>query len=181
MTNIVKLIINIFVFLTIGGVFLLIDSPTFALDPICMVCAATITTGLIISRALGLSDALVGVWAGGLFWTLGIWMGDFLQRKYPRIKNLNYIYLMVFCTLMIVMLYVFGYFTGGIVKFGMIINPLFAGIVSGAIFMIAAYSTNKFLRTFTKKGKAYFPYQKTILAVTWLIVGSVLLSLVFPY
>lgn len=60
--------------------FLLIPVKSFA-NPACAVCTVAIGASLSIARKLGVSDSIVGLWAGALLTLLGYWTILFFDKK----------------------------------------------------------------------------------------------------
>lgn len=50
-------------------------------NPACMVCTVAIGASLEIARALGISDKIVGLWAGAMFALLGYWLILWFDKK----------------------------------------------------------------------------------------------------
>lgn len=50
-------------------------------NPACMVCTVAIGASLEIARALGISDEIVGLWAGAMFALLGYWLILWFDKK----------------------------------------------------------------------------------------------------
>jgi hypothetical protein len=57
------------------------------------------------------------------------------------------------------------------------VNPLLLGMVVGTICLAAGISTDKYLRTKSANGKAFFPFQKVVVPLVWLLVGTTLMWL----
>lgn len=50
-------------------------------NPACMVCTVAIGASLEIACALGISDEIVGLWAGAMFALLGYWLILWFDKK----------------------------------------------------------------------------------------------------
>ncbi len=139
----------------------------------CPVCLVTIGGSVLLSRYLGIDDLIIGVWAGGLILSLGLWSATLIKKTF--IKGQNW--------LLTVILWVTTVW--GLKKAGFIGNPtckihnhdkLLTGIVAGTVAFFLAYLLDLFLRKLNKKnpGKALFPYQRVILPVVLLIITSLI-------
>lgn len=56
-------------------------------NPACMVCTVAIGASLEIARALGISDEIVGLWAGAMFALLGYWLILWFDKKIGTLRQ----------------------------------------------------------------------------------------------
>ena len=165
-------------FLLIG---LMLAAPTLAM--ICPVCTIAIAGGIGLSRWLGVDDAVSGVWVGGLIISGIIWLLRWLDKKQIRFKFRWPAITISFYLVVIIPLYRMGIMGHPCNKFCGIdkllfcnIDKLLLGIIGGSIaFLISNWFSN-FLKK-KNQGKAFFPFQKVILPISFLII----LSIIFFY
>lgn len=150
--------------------YLLLATPVQAQCPVCIV---TIGGSVLLSRYLGIDDLIVGIWAGGLTLSMGLWMATFIKKTF--IKGQNWI--------LTVILWITTVF--GLKQAGFIGNPtckihghdkLLTGIIGGSLVFLLAYGADQVLRKLNKKnpGKAFFPYQRVVLPVGLLIIATII-------
>jgi hypothetical protein len=139
----------------------------------CPVCTVAVAGGVGLCRVLGISDLISGTWIGALLVLMIMWTLKWLDKKNIKFKfrRLSVIFLFYFLT--IAPLY-WSHFIGlaGNKLWG--IDKLVFGIMVGTIGFLIAYNfENKFLRN-KNQGKAYFPFQKVVVPVAFLVILSLL-------
>lgn len=150
--------------------YLLFTSPVHAQCPVCVV---TIGGSVLLSRYLGIDDLIIGIWAGALILSSGLWTATFIKKTF--IKGQNW--------LLTVILWITTVF--GLKQAGFIGNPtckihgndkLLTGIIVGSLVFLLAYGSDKLLRKLNKEnpGKAFFPYQRVVLPVGLLIIATLI-------
>ena len=140
-----------------------------AFAPACAVCVVAIGSGLTISRALGIDDSLVGIWTGALLLSIAGFTGSWIKKHWPRFPAPNLISYVLTYLLTIPFFFIFN-------LFGQIwwqSNLLF-GMIVGTVLLIIGLSTDKFLRTLKPEGKAFFPFQKVIVPIIFLLLGTLI-------
>ncbi len=139
----------------------------------CPVCIVTIGGSVLLSRYLGIDDLIVGIWAGGLILSLGLWTATFIKKTF--IKGQNWILTTILWITTVL----------GLKQAGFIGNPtckihnndkLLTGIIAGTLVFLLAYGTDFILRKLNKKnpGKAFFPYQRVVLPVVLLLITTLI-------
>jgi hypothetical protein len=162
-----KFILSLFFFAT--G-FPLLATPVQAQCPVCIV---TIGGSVLLSRYLGIDDLIIGIWAGGLVISLGLWTSTFIKKTF--IKKQNWILTVILWITTVL----------GLKQAGFIGNPtckihghdkLLTGIIAGTFAFCLAYGSDFLLRKFNKKnpGKAFFPYQRVFLPVILLVIATLI-------
>lgn len=139
----------------------------------CPVCIVTIGGSVLLSRYLGIDDLIIGIWAGALILSLGLWSATFIKKTF--IKGQNW--------LLTALLWITTVW--GLKKAGFIGNPtckihnhdkLLTGIIGGSLVFLLAYNLDLWLRKLNKKnpGKAFFPYQRVVLPVGLLLIATLI-------
>jgi len=155
-------------------IFLIFLTLTFVNLPVaqavCPVCTVAVASGLSISRWLGIDDFISAIWIGGLALSLTAWGWNYLKKK-DKLSGLTGVlaFLLVYLSILIP-LYKFKYIgVVGNILWG--IDKIALGIGVGTI----VFWLGAFLNSFLKKrnnGKVYFPFQKVVLPVGFLLVVS---------
>ncbi|MFA6422075.1 MAG: hypothetical protein WCV92_01615 [Candidatus Buchananbacteria bacterium] len=139
---------------------------------ICPVCTVAVIGGVGLSRWLGIDDTITGLWIGGVTISLIIWTIDWLNKKNIRFW---------FRKILIIVLY-YGFIVVPLVWWDVVNYPtntlwgmdkLLFGTIIGTIAFLAGviafpYTKNK------ATGKSYFPYQKVVMAISPLIIFSLI-------
>lgn len=139
---------------------------------VCPVCTFAVGGGVLLSHYLGVDDLVVGVWAGGLILSLGLWSAGFFKKR-------DFQYQPLVWTLALWIMTVFG-----LKEAGFIGNPtckihghdkLLSGIVFGSVAFLMGFGLDYLLRKLNKKekGKAFFSYQKVVLPLIFLILATI--------
>lgn len=161
-----KKITFIFSFLLL---FLKFPSPAHA---VCPVCTIAVGGGVVLSRYLGVDDLIIGIWVGGLLLSLGLWMATYIKKKFFKGQE----------WLVVAGLWLMTYF--GFKQAGFIGHPtckihghdkLLSGMIFGTIAFMLGFGIDFLMRKLNKKEprKAFFPYQKVILPVAFLVIATV--------
>jgi len=139
---------------------------------VCPVCTIAIAGGVGLSRWLGVDDSISGVWIGGLTLSSVIWFLHWLDKKQIRFKFRWLTVAILFYLVVILPLYwarIMGHpynkFCG--------IDKLLFGIIGGSIVFLIGNWFSNFLKK-KNQGKAFFPFQKLILPISFLVILSVL-------
>lgn len=149
---------------------------TGAANAFCPVCTVAVGAGLESARVLGVSDIIIGLWAGGLTLSLSAWTADYMRRHGIRSRLaflLNYI---VYYGLLALIYFipvgkpmlVFGERTiWGIDQF------LLGAVVGSLTF----WSAGKWYEQIKARngGHAWFPFQK----VVWPVGALAIVTLIF--
>jgi hypothetical protein len=136
-----------------------------------VLCPITISTGLWLSKYLGINDLTLGLWLGALILSLSYQFYLFLKKR-KKIFPLGFLLILFifWCLSFLPILNQIGwkdksnYFCG----FPRVITGSFLGMI---ILFLSDYLNNKFLEKY-HQGKVYFPYQRVIVPLLFLIFMS---------
>lgn len=146
-----------------------------AAQAVCPVCTVAVGACIGLSRYLGVDDAITGLWIGGFIVSTTIWTINWLRGK-------NYVfsgYKILTTALYYLMIIVPLYFTGIIGHpFNKIwgIDKLVAGIILGSALFLLSAGANARLKK-RNGGKVYFPFQKVVIPILALAIGSLIFYL----
>ncbi|HUV72533.1 MAG TPA: hypothetical protein VMW25_06020 [Clostridia bacterium] len=161
--------------ITLSALVVLLSFLFFTAQPVlgvCPVCTVAIGGGVLLSHYLGVDDLIIGVWAAGLTLSLGFWLASYLKKVY--FKGQDWV-LTAFLWITTVL---------GLKETGFIGHPtckihghdkLLSGIVFGTVAFLFGHGLDLLLRRFNQKepGKAFFPYQRVVLPLSFLILATV--------
>ena len=169
LANFTRPVIRLFLALAlVFGNFFFISSPVKAVAP-CAVCVVAVSSGLVVSRALGIDDALVGIWVGALLLSIAGFTGSWIKKRWSNFSAPNLVAYAATYLLTIPFFFIFGLF--GEVWYQ---SNLLFGMVIGTILLFIGLIIDKFLRSFRQDGKGFFPFQKVIVPVGLLSLGTLL-------
>lgn len=140
---------------------------------ICPVCTIGIGIGLGLSRYLGVSDLISGLWAGGLIMSLIFWTINWLDKRKIKFlgRKILIIFLYYFLTFYpLFQLKIIGHPDNKIWQ----IDKLIVGIIIGSVVLIFSFLLDKFLRLKNNNQKL-FTGQKVIISISLLIITSLIL------
>jgi len=143
-------------------------------QPVCPVCTVAVGAGVGLCRYLGIDDLISGTWVGGLMVSLTMWTLKWLDRKNIKFKFRRLVVAFLFYFLIIAPFYWIGIMGQSSNKF-LGTDKLLFGIIAGSIFFIAALMVENFLRK-KNQGKAFFPFQKVVIPVSFLIIASLIFN-----
>lgn len=140
---------------------------------VCPVCTVAVGAGLGLSRYLGISDSISGLWVGGLILSSSFWFVDWISKKSFRIsrKPLTFGTIFLMYALILIPLWkteIIGH------PFNTIsgIDKLVFGIIFGSAIFLTALWFDKFVRK--ARGHQLLVYQKVAFPVAGLIFASVI-------
>jgi len=139
---------------------------------VCPVCTIAVGAGVGLCRYLGIDDAISGTWIGGLIISLIAWTIDWLNKKNIRFLFRKILVAIFYYAIIIIPLYswnIMGHPQNKI--FG--IDKLLVGIIAGSIAFILSILFNDFLKN-KNQGKVYFPFQKVVIPLLFLIITSLI-------
>lgn len=159
-----------------GFLLLLLSAEANSTPIACPVCAVAIASGLGLSRALGVKDAVVGVWVGALLLAISHGCVIFLRKK--NIKNIMLELLVYVITYSLILPMYIGKTSAIVFNLDRIfgIDKFLFSIAAGSIVLFASSKLYFFMKE--KNGKPHFPYEKVVLPVTSLLVISILFNFV---
>lgn len=143
---------------------------------VCPVCTIAVCAGVGLSRWLGVNDLISGVFVGGLIVSLIIWFLNWLDKRQIRFKMRWLIVAVLFYFIVVAPLYWLGIIGNPLNKFYGIDRLLF-GIISGSLVFFISVLLHNFLKK-KNQGKSYFPFQKVVLPISFLIITSLIFWLI---
>lgn len=143
---------------------------------VCPVCTIAVCAGVGLSRWLGVDDLISGVWIGGLIVSLIIWFLSWLDKKQIRFKVRWLIVAVLFYFIVVAPLYWLEIIGNPLNKFYGIDRLLF-GIIFGSLVFLISVLLHNFLKK-KNQGKSYFPFQKVVLPIFFLIITSLIFWLI---
>lgn len=159
--------ISFFSLLTAGGLSL---AP--AASAICPICTIVVSSGVGLSRYLGVDDSVSGLWVGGLTVSAIAWTLDWMDKKKIAFKGRTLLTSLGYYTLVLSAFYFADFMESPIQTLcACATDKLFLGIVTGS----AAFAMGAQWYYHTKEkngGKALFPFQKVAFPVIPLILVS---------
>ena len=144
----------------------------------CPVCAVAIVSGFGLSRMLGVSDNVVGIWFGAILLAISSGIIVFLKKK----KNINnkflnlLIYLLDYSLVLPVYMGANPKITFNENKILFIDSFLFS-IILGSLTLFLSSKFYYYMKN--KNGRAHFPFEKVVLPIILLIVVSVIVNFCF--
>jgi hypothetical protein len=156
--------------------FLLLGFSTEKVQAVCPVCTVAVVTGLGLSRWLGIDDTVSGIWVGGLVISSGLWLSSWLKGKKIKIPYLP-IWSIVLMFLFVLPPLIISGIIGHKLNTLWGIDKLVLGISVGSVLFSAGVFGDRMLRVLNN-GKVKFYYQKVILPVATLIIGSLVFYLI---
>lgn len=143
-------------------------------NPACVVCTVAIGASLEIARKLGISDNVVGLWAGALFALLGYWLILWFDKKNWHFKGRNFI-LMVSSVAMIGFMYMGELVYSPQVIGFLYIDQFLLSSLCGAFLYIFSQKFYAFIKEHNN-GHAHFPFEKVVLPLVLLFGVSFVLD-----
>ncbi len=142
---------------------------------VCPVCTVAVTTGVGLSRWLGVDDTITGLWIGGVIVSLIVWTVSWMDAHNMRLKGRGLITTISYYLLVCLPLYFAG-IVGDPNNTLWGIDKLALGIVVGSLGFYAGAWSYEWLKK-GNKGQAYFPFQKVVMP----LIPLILLSPVFYF
>jgi hypothetical protein len=141
----------------------------------CPVCAVAVGVGLGLSRWLKIADTISGLWIGALIISLSSVSATF-TRKYIKqsYRVLFVFYLILFLASTMIPLWYAG-IIGHPVHMIYGVDKLVFGITIGMILFLLSHALHLFLKK-NHRNKVYFPFQKVIIPVWILLLGSIVFA-----
>ncbi len=163
------------------SLFSLLTSAGLSLAPaasaICPICTIVVSSGVGLSRYLGVDDSVSGLWVGGLTVSAIVWTIDWMEGKKIIFKGRNLLTWLAYYALVLSSFYYTNLINDPIQTLcSCATDKLFLSIVTGS----AAFGMGANWYYYTKEkngGKALFPFQKVVFPV----IPLILLSLFFYF
>lgn len=160
-------------FYLLGGLLFLGTASANIAKAVCPVCIVAVSTGLGLSRWLGVDDVISSIWIGALLASTSIWTLTWLKLKNWDFKYSKFVIPVSFYLLTLVPLYyaeVIGHPLNKI--FG--IDRIIFGTVLGTVVFLVGVWLNNFLKE-KNQGKQFFSYQKVVVPFLVLLAVSLLI------
>ena len=141
-------------------------------EAICPVCTVAVCAGVGFSRWIGIDDVITGFWIGGLIVSMIIWLLDYLNHKKINFYLRGLVIVVGFYLITLLPLYYMDIIGHPLNKILGIDRILF-GTALGTIVFLLGVQTHEFLKK-KNSGKSYFPYQKVVFPVSFLIIISLI-------
>lgn len=159
---------SIFFGLSILG---LLKAPT--ASAICPVCTVLVSSGVGLSRYLGVDDSVSGLWVGGLTVSVIIWTLEWMKRKNINFKGKTAVTVIGYYALVLSSFYFTNLISDPIKTLcSCVSDKLFLGIVVGSAGFWMGASWYYFLKE-KNGGHAHFPFEKVVMPLTPLILLSI--------
>lgn len=142
---------------------------------VCPVCAVAIVSGFGLSRMLGVSDNVVGVWFGAILLAMSSGIVIFLRKK----RNINnkfltlLIYVLDYSLILPVYMGANPKITFNANKILFIDSFLFSIILGSLVLFL---TSKLYYHMKNKNGHAHFPFEKVILPIVMLIIVSIIIN-----
>ncbi len=151
----------------------------------CPLCTGAIGLAVMSASYMGLDASIVGVFAGALAISSGLWMAKKIKKQYIKYQTV-FVVLASFALTVLPLaalkagtiylpLLLFGE-AGSILNRVYTLNSLIFGGVIGAITSTASFGAHNLVKA--KRGKVFFPYQSIVFALVSLIIVSAVLQVV---
>lgn len=143
----------------------------------CPVCTVAVGAGVGLCRYLGIDDLISGTWVGGLLMSLTLWTVDWLNKKKIKFLFRKPLIFIFWYGISISPLYWLDIMGHPANKF-LGIDKLLFGIISGSTAFLISFLFHNFLVK-KNQGKSYFPFQKVIIPVSFLVILSLFFYFVY--
>lgn len=145
----------------------------------CPVCTVAVGAGVGLSQYFGIDDLISGSWLGGFLMALTFWTIDFLNKRKIKFLFRKPLILIFWYSLSILPLYSLRFIGQSENKFwGR--DKLLLGIIAGSLVFLFSFFFHNFLIK-KNKGKVFFPFQKVIIPVFFLLVLSLIFYFALKY
>jgi len=137
---------------------------------VCPACTVAVGVGVGLSRWLGIDDTITGLWVGGFLISSSLWFDSYLEGKKIKFPGRTFILVLLFYLVTVFPLYFTG-IIGHPKNIYLGVDKLVLGIGIGSVLFLASIFLDKYLRA-KNGGKVVFYYQKVVLPVASLLLGS---------
>lgn len=139
---------------------------------VCPVCTIAICAGIGFSRWIGIDDSISGIWIGGLVVSLIVWALSWFNKKGIHFMFRGIIVSAIFYLLTILPLYFMNIIGHPLNKIWGVDKILFGTVVGTFIFLLGVLLNNLLKKR--NQGRPFFPYQKVVFPVSFLIITSLI-------
>ncbi|MHC1716767.1 MAG: glutaredoxin domain-containing protein [Candidatus Dojkabacteria bacterium] len=143
---------------------------------ICPLCTIAVGAGLGFSRYFGIDDLITSVWIGGILMSFSLMLAEKLTKKFKfkwyisEIISIAAFYLMTFIP------FHFLKVTGGELNHIWGVDKIILGSLVGSLLFYGAGKLHTYLMT--KYGKVLFPFQKVVIPVLSLWLGTLIFYII---
>ena len=149
---------------------LVFTTKTFA-TPACPVCTVAIVATMGIARKLGVSDSIVGLWAGALLSLVGYWTILFFNKQKWHFFARDKI-IMALSIAMIGFIFVKDVkYSPRIILYFLYLDPIVFSTIIGAIIFILSQKWYQYMKK-NNNNKAHFPFEKVVMPLIMLLLAS---------
>ena len=140
---------------------------------VCPVCTVAVGAGLGLAKWLEIDDLISGLWIGALIVSMSLWTINWLDKKNIRFMGRKILIFVAYYAIILLPLYWKG-------KIGHPLNrlcgvdKLLFGIILGTVLFSAGVIFHNYLKK-RNGDKSYFQGQKIVIAVSPLIIASLIL------
>jgi len=140
---------------------------------ICPICTLVVSSGVGLSRYLGVDDSVSGLWVGGLTVSAIVWTLEWMEKKKINFRGRAAVTVAGYYAFVLSSFYFTNLISNPIKTIcACATDKLFLGIVVGSAGFWMGAGWYYFLKE-RNGGRAYFPFQKVVFPVTPLILTSV--------
>jgi len=140
---------------------------------ICPVCTIAVASGVELSRWLGVDDTISGIWIGGLVVSLSLWLILWLKKKNISFQGRSVLVFILFYGATLLTFYLMKMIGTESCQKLWGYDKLLVGMVFGSLGFAAGHGLNLWLKK-NNQGKVYFPFQKVVLPILFLVILSVI-------
>jgi hypothetical protein len=143
---------------------------------ICPVCVVAIGAGVGILKSYGIDDLVSGIWYGALILSAYFSIIDYLEKK-----NIRFLFRKLLVFILTYLVFVAPIYLFEDIKLNLSTQKIFGmdrivlGVILGSIILFLAKITDQKLRE-KNNGKGYFPFQKVIIPILYLIISSIIFN-----
>ncbi len=146
---------------------------TFVSAQVCPVCVVAIGAGLGFSRWFGIDDVVSSVWIGAFMIAIISWTLDYMKKKKWSFTDDGIVITLAYVLLTYIPLYYAG-IVGHPLNQIWGLDKIIVGSVMGFIVLYLGHWFNLYLKK-QNNGKVFFPYQRVVVPVIFLLVTSFIL------
>lgn len=140
---------------------------------ICPICTIVVSSGVGLSRYMGVDDSVSGLWVGGLTVSAIAWTFEWMEKKKINFKGKVPVTIIGYYALVLSAFYFTNFMSNPIQTIcKCATDKLFLGIVVGSAGFWMGANWYYYLKE-KNDGHALFPFQKVVFPVTPLILSSI--------
>ena len=146
---------------------------------VCPVCVVAIGAGLGLSRWFGIDDILTSIWIGAFLIVINLGTLVLMKRKNWIFPDYEVVVTLAYILLTYIPLYYAG-IIGHPLNKAWGIDKIILGSVVGTIAFFIGHWINLYLKKINN-GKAFFPYQKVVVPLGFLILTTIIFQILINY